>query len=71
VAIIYAVTNSYLKDIDVNDIDDYEKDLFTYINEQNPDWNSKLMINGVLDEELAAELAEMLKTHTEKFLSAK
>jgi F-type H+-transporting ATPase subunit alpha len=71
VAIIYAVTNGYLKDIEVTDIPAFEQGLFDYIKEQNPDWNTKLMINGVLDEELAAALGELLKAYVTKFLSAK
>jgi F-type H+-transporting ATPase subunit alpha len=71
VAIIYAVTNGFLRDIDVADIPDFEQDLFTHITEQHSDWKDKLSAGGVLDDSLAGELKEILKAFTEKFLTSK
>jgi F-type H+-transporting ATPase subunit alpha len=71
VAIIYAVTNGFLHDIEVEDVPEFEKDLTDFIKEQHPDWNAKLMTAGVLDDDLAAELKDAIKTAVDKFLSAK
>jgi F-type H+-transporting ATPase subunit alpha len=71
VAIIYAVTNGYLHDIAVSDVPDFEHDLIDYMKEFHSDWNTKLSSTGVLDDELAAELSDAIKTAVEKFLSAK
>jgi F-type H+-transporting ATPase subunit alpha len=69
VAIIYAVTNGYLKDIEVSAIPAFEQGLFEYIREQKPEWNTKLMVDGVLSDDLAGELKEILKAYVAKFLS--
>jgi F-type H+-transporting ATPase subunit alpha len=71
VAIIYAVTNGFLHDIEVSDIPEFEIDLIDFIKEQHPDWNAKLMVNGVLDDELQTELKDAVKAAVDKFLSAK
>jgi F-type H+-transporting ATPase subunit alpha len=71
VAIIFAVTNGYLHDIDVADVPEFERDLIEYMREQHSDWNTKLLSAGVLDDELTTELKSAVKTAVDKFLSAK
>ena len=48
VVIIYAVVNNYLKNIRVEDIAEFEKDLFVYIDETHPDIFSSIRETGEL-----------------------
>jgi F-type H+-transporting ATPase subunit alpha len=71
VAIIFAVTNGYLHDVEVADVPEFERDLIEYMREQHSDWNTKVLAAGALDDELTAELKDAIKVALEKFMSAK
>ena len=71
VVIIYAVINDYLKDIAVEDIRDFEKSLFDYVDNTYP----KIISNIAQTGELSSETEEMIKNAVtecvQKFLSRK
>jgi F-type H+-transporting ATPase subunit alpha len=71
VAIIFAVTNGYLHDIEVSDVPEFERDLIEFMREQHSDWNTKVLAAGALDDALTAELRDAIKAALEKFISAK
>ncbi len=63
VCIIYAVTKGYLKNVDVDDIADYEEQLFAQLQEQHPE-----ILASILEtKELTAENEEALKAALESF----
>ena len=58
VVIMYAVNNGYLKDIAVADIKDFEKELYSYMDEVKPEVGRSILES----KELTKENEEMLKT---------
>lgn len=71
VVIIYAVVNNYLKKIKVEDIRDYEKDLFVYLDESHPEILESIRDTKELTKENEAALKEVLASFAEKFLKSK
>jgi F-type H+-transporting ATPase subunit alpha len=68
VVIIYAVVNNYLKSIPVEAIGEYEKDLFTYLDESQPDILASIRDTKELTADNENALKEVLKSFAEKFL---
>ena len=71
VVIIYAVVNNYLKSIPVENIREYERDLFTYLDEAHPDILASIRDTKELTKENEEALKEVLKDFAEKFLKTK
>ena len=71
VVIIYAVVNNYLKSIPVENIREYERDLFTYLDEAHPDILASIRDTKELTKENEEALKEVLKDFAEKFLKIK
>ena len=71
VVIIYAVVNNYLKKIPVEDIREYEKDLFIYLDESHPDILASIRDTKELTAENEAALKEVLNEFAEKFMKQK
>ncbi len=71
VVIIYAVVNNYLKTIPVEDIREYEKDLFTHLDEAHPDILASIRDTKELTKENEEALKEVLKDFAEKFLKSR
>ena len=71
VVIIYAVVNNYLKSIPVEDIREYEKDLFIHLDEAHPDILASIRDTKELTAENEKALKEVLKDFAEKFLKQK
>ncbi|MBR6924489.1 MAG: F0F1 ATP synthase subunit alpha [Oscillospiraceae bacterium] len=71
VIIIYAVINDFLKPIPVERIAEFEKGLFTFVDESHPDIISSITQTKELTKENEAALKEVLKTFTEKFMAGK
>ncbi|MCI8600882.1 MAG: F0F1 ATP synthase subunit alpha [Oscillospiraceae bacterium] len=71
VAIIYAVTNGYLKSIAVGDIGEFEQRLFEHIHETHPEISSAIRESGQLSAETEAALKDLLTDFVKKFLSEK
>jgi len=71
VVIIYAVVNNYLKKIPVEDIREFEKDLYTYLDETHPDILTSIKETKILTDENEAALKEVLETFADKFLQGR
>ncbi len=69
VAIIYAVVNNLLKDIEVADIPRFEKELFDYLVAAKDELLADIRTSGVLSDENAAALQEAILVCKEKFLN--
>lgn len=71
VIIIYAVVNNFLKKIAVEDISEFEKDLFDYIDSAYPDIIDSIKDTKDLTKENEERLKEALNFYVEKFLESK
>ena len=71
VVIIYAVVNNYLKNIRVEDIAEFEKDLFVYIDETHPDIFSSIRETGELTKENEQAIKDVLAEYSQKFLQSR
>ncbi len=67
VMIIYAATNRYLVDVPVEEIRDFEKELFDFMDAQYPEIGKEIKTTGKLE----AEAEEKLKAAIEKFKSVR
>ena len=67
VAIIYAAVNGYLSEIKVADVKAYEKDLCSYLRENDDELMSRIRDTGLLTDEDTERLAADLTRFTEKF----
>lgn len=69
VIIIYAVTNDYLKDVDVKDVARYQKELFEYIKSVYPHLPENIVNTGDLSKDDEETLKKAISEFTEKFLN--
>ncbi len=65
VAIIYAVINGYLNDIDLNKVDEFEKNLYETISLDHKDWMLRIR-RGSWEKDDEEELKKILKELTQK-----
>ena len=70
VCIIYAVVNGYLSNIAVEDIHEFEKQLFNYMDTQCPDALNAIRTTGALSAETEKSIQTALTELTSKFVSA-
>ncbi len=73
IAIIYAATNGYLKDIDVDDVSEYEAGLYHFLdnNQNGIDAMTAIVETGKLEEETENRLKAALSGYGEEFSKAK
>ena len=71
VIIIYAVVNNYLKKIAVEDVKEFEGELFDYVESAHPDVCSAIRSTGELSKETESELKEAISEFVEKYLKTK
>lgn len=71
VAIIYAVTNGYLDDIQVSDVKAFEKGLYEEIRTHYPDFMNAIHETGALSDEMIARLQEAISGYKKTFLQTK
>lgn len=69
VIIIYAVTNNYLKDIDVKNIADYQIQLFDYIDNSYPEIIDSIKVTKELTAETEDALKEALTLFADKYIA--
>ncbi len=69
VVIIYAVINNYLDDVAIENVAEYEKELFVFVAEAYPQVKSEMVSTGKLSDEGMALLDEAVKTFTERFVN--
>ena len=69
VAIIYAVVNNLLRDIDVSDINRFEEELFEYLVATKEELLAEIRDTGMLSDENAQALREAIEAAKAKFLN--
>jgi len=69
VAIIYAVVNNLLRDVEVSDISRFEEELFEYLVATKEELLSEIRDTGVLSDENAKALREAIEAQKAKFLN--
>ena len=67
IAIIYAVTNDLLRDVAVEDIRNFESDLYEYLTSSKDSLLESIRTTGVISPEAEAELRESIAHCKEKF----
>jgi len=71
ILIIYAGTNGYLDDLPVDQVRDFEEELYRFVDATNPGLLRSIMEKKVLDDNLKAEMARIIKECKETFASEK
>ena len=71
VCIFYAVINGYLKDVAVEQIPEYEQDLYAYVNDHCYVVLENIRTTGLLSKEDEAALKQALTDYTTQFLKLK
>ena len=71
VCIFYAVINGYLKDVAVEQIPEYEQDLYAYVNDHCYCVLENIRTTGLLSKEDEAALKQTLTDYTTQFLKLK
>lgn len=71
VCIIYAVVNGFLKDIEVSDIGEFEKELYEFLDTTHPEILSSITQTKELTKDNEEALKEALSQFVEKFLQSK
>ena len=67
IAIIFAVVNGYLNEIEVDDVRRYEEDLFAYLRDNADELMKRIVSTGLLPDEDRDELDAVVKRFTERF----
>src|SRR5213079_1323522 len=68
ILVIYAGTNGYLDDLEVEQIREFEAELYKYVEGANPGLLRTIMEKKVLDDALKAEMTRVIKQAKEAFM---
>jgi len=71
ILIIYAGTNGLLDDLAVNQLRDFEAELYQYVDTTNPGLLRSIMEKKILDDNLKAEMTKVIKQCKETFVAQK
>ena len=71
VCLFYAATNGYLKNVAVEDVSDYERELYEYIDKSEYELAAEIKSTGVMKPETEEKLKSALSKFTEKFTEAR
>ncbi|MBQ1768510.1 MAG: F0F1 ATP synthase subunit alpha [Oscillospiraceae bacterium] len=71
VCLFYAATNGYLKNVAVEDVSDYERELYEYIDKSEYELAAEIKTTGVMKPETEEKLKSALSKFTEKFTEAR
>jgi F-type H+/Na+-transporting ATPase subunit alpha len=71
VIIIYAATNGYLDEIPVEQVRDYETELFQFLDTRRPQLLSSLGEKGQIDDQIKADLGQALQEFGDTFTAAR
>ncbi len=71
VCILYAVTHDLLKEVAVEDVKEYERGLYAYMDGHAPDVLDTIRTSGKLEKETETALAAALAEYTTEFLKTK
>jgi F-type H+-transporting ATPase subunit alpha len=69
ILIIYAGTNGYLDDLEVEQIRKFEAELYSYVESMNPRLLESIMQKKTLDDALKADIEKTLKEFKQRFVS--
>jgi F-type H+/Na+-transporting ATPase subunit alpha len=69
ILIIYAGTNGFLDDLPVDQVRDFEGELYKYVDTTNPGLLRTIMEKKILDDNLKAEMTRVIKECKETFVS--
>src|SRR5207248_189975 len=69
ILIIYAGTNGYLDDLAIDQLRDFEGELYKYVETSNPGLLRSIMEKKILDDNLKAEMARVVKEFKETFVA--
>ncbi|MGC2648750.1 MAG: F0F1 ATP synthase subunit alpha, partial [Candidatus Sulfotelmatobacter sp.] len=70
ILIIFAGTGGFLDDLPVNQVRDFEKTLYEYVDATNAGLLRAIMEKKVLDDSLKAQLADVIKQAKQQFVSS-
>ena len=71
ILIIFAGTSGVLDDMPVNQVRDFEKDLYKYVETTNPGLLNTIMEKKILDDNLKAEMSRVIKEAKQQFVDAR
>src|SRR6202140_3838459 len=71
ILIIFAGTSGVLDDMPVNQVRDFEKDLYKYVDATNPGLLNTIMDKKVLDDNLKAEMSRVIKEAKQQFVDSR
>ena len=69
ILIIFAGTNGFFDDLPVDQVRDFEAELYKYVDATNPGLLNTIMEKKVLDDALKAEMSKVIKQSKEAFLA--
>jgi F-type H+-transporting ATPase subunit alpha len=69
ILIIYAGTNGFLDDLPVDQVRDFESELYKYVDATNPGLLRTIMEKKILDDNLKAEMSKTIKECKETFVA--
>jgi F-type H+-transporting ATPase subunit alpha len=69
ILIIFAGTNGFFDDLPVDQVRDFEAELYKYVDATNPGLLNTIMDKKVLDDALKAEMSKVIKQSKEAFLA--
>ncbi|HEV2729319.1 MAG TPA: F0F1 ATP synthase subunit alpha [Terriglobales bacterium] len=69
ILIIFAGTNGYLDDLAIDQLRDFEGELYKYVETSNPGLLRSVMEKKILDDSLKAEMARVVKEFKETFVA--
>jgi F-type H+-transporting ATPase subunit alpha len=69
ILIIFAGTNGFFDDLPVDQVRDFEAELYKYVDATNPGLLSTIMEKKVLDDALKAEMSKVIKQSKETFVA--
>ena len=71
ILIIYAGTNGFLDDLAVDQVRNFEAELYEYVDTSNPGLLRTIMEKKILDDNLKAEMGKVIKQAKETFVTAR
>src|SRR5450432_4163659 len=71
ILIIFAGTSGFLDDLPVNQVRDFEKELYKYVDTTNPGLLRTIMEKKILDDALKAQLTEVIKQAKQQFVASR
>jgi len=71
VLVIYAVTNNFARDVNVDDMKDFEKGLVEYANTNSAATLDKIKVAKGFDDDLKEEIAKLINDYKKVFLSGR